>query len=500
MTTTPTACPRWAPSGPSPTNVENGLVSDGDPALAFGPVYRRGSFSWDNGTRLYYVNLTANLPGQQSFKGFEAIGVSRIDGPASTGLTPAIVSDQSNWKAPVIASKQNSALFADKEQVWADNAESSRFFGNAYICYAGFRGATGGGYTAQPLFVSTSSDGGSSWTDKQVTSAANNPFTPNGFGRSGCTVRTDSDGTVYVFMNQFAVGTPGRGAIVMVTSNDGGQRWSRPQRVTTAYDTCNYIELSIGRCVMDGIAGARDDLSSAPSVDIANGAPTGRDATDEMVLTWVDGRDGQNNEHVMFTTSPEGAAAWSTERMIERSGDRGYNSAPAISPNGEDVYLVYNAFPTPFRNNTTQTRGLVGVVLHADVSGSGRVRRFTLLHRGAVGDPRGSSQNNLAAEFLGDYVYAAATRRYGAAVWNDTRNAAVCAAVNMYRHQLHDFVMDGGHAAEAEEPRGVEDFESIGGGATATDELPVAPPVHQVCPRTFGNSDIYGGSYADPTP
>jgi len=31
--------------------------------------------------------------------------VSRIDGPASTGLTAATVANQANWQAPVIVSK-----------------------------------------------------------------------------------------------------------------------------------------------------------------------------------------------------------------------------------------------------------------------------------------------------------------------------------------------------------------------------------------------------------
>ena len=176
-----------------------------------------------------------------------------------------------------------------------------------------------------------------------------------------------------------------------------------------ATDLCKPIEPSIGRCVEDGIGGARDDLGPAPSVDIANGAPTGAGATNQIVNAWADGRDGLNHEHVLFATSTNGGGSWTAPRAIETAGDRGYYAAPAISPNGTDVWVVYNAFTTLFRDDTTSPRNLVGVVKHADVA-DGDVGAFTEVHRSPGGDPRGSSQNNLAAEFLGDYVYAAATR------------------------------------------------------------------------------------------
>jgi hypothetical protein len=489
--------PRVGPIGTLPGYFEAGLVSDGDPAVAFGPVYANGEFSWANGSRLYYANLTSNFPGQQGFKGFEAIAVSRIDGPAATGLTAATVANQANWQAPVIVSRQNSALFADKEQVWADNAESSPFFGNAYVCYGAFRGLPG---TSQPLVVATSTDGGDTWTNHQITPATNNPVTPRGFGRSGCTIRTTSDGVAYVFAYQFASGTPGTGFHIMARSTDGGRHWTRAQPIFPATDLCVAFEPSIGRCVMDGIGGARDDLGPAPSVDIANGAPTGADATDQIVNAWADGRDGLNNEHVMFATSTDGGATWTTPRTIETAGDRGYYAAPAISPNGTDVWVVYNAFTTPFRNDTSSPRNLVGVVKHADVAASGSVGAFATVHRGAGGDPRGSSQNNLAAEFLGDYVYAAATRSYGAAVWNDVRRAVNCPAIDAYRLALHnEAVAAGVPVAEPEESRGEEEAAEHLGQKTQEPEA-VAPPVQQACPGTFGNSDIFGGTYPDPTP
>jgi hypothetical protein len=493
-------------AGTLPGYDEAGLVSDGDPAVAFGPVPGEdGSFSWENGSRLYYANLTSNLPGAQGFKGFEAIAVSRIDGPAETGLTEEVVADQTNWQAPVIASQQNSALFSDKEQIWADNAESSPFFGNAYVCYAGFGGAFGQGFTPQPLYVVTSTDGGDSWTQKKVTTATNNINSPHGFGRSGCTVRTDSEGTVYVFVYQFAFSATGsaEGTIQMIRSVNGGPTWQRPVDLFTVKDGCEYVEDSIGRCVMDGVGGARDDLMPDPSVDIANGAPSGEDATDQIVLATTE-QQALNDERVLFSTSTDGGDTWTDLADVTQEGDRGYYSAPAISPNGTDVWVVYNAFTTPFRESAEgaeNDRQLVGVVLHADVAPDGTVGPFTEEHRGASGDARSSSQNNLAAEFLGDYVYAAATREFGAAVWNDVRDGADCPEIDTYRQELHDVAVEtGAPTAEPEEPRGVEEFEREHGLDVEQGEDPVAPSVQATCPATFGNSDIFGIAIDDPTP
>jgi hypothetical protein len=458
----PAACtPHVGPIGTLPRYYENGLVSDGDPAVAFGPAPGAGGFSWDNGSRLYYANLTSGLPGG-SLKGFEAIGVSRTD-----DVRAAAAGDQSAWMDPVIASRQSSATFADKEQIWADNASSSSFFGNVYVCWENFVGNGAGA-----LYVATSRDGGDTWRQKQVTPAHAVP--PKLWGQSGCTIRTDSHGAVYVFYEQFEspfTFLPPHGTHMLVKSFDGGTSWTRPMTLYRITDPCfNLSNDGAGdRCVEDGIAGARNDLAASPSVDIANGAPDGLDATNEIVVAWADGRDGLNHEHVLFSYSNGGGnpGTWSAPAAIESAGERGYYAAPAISPDGATVYVVYNAFTTPYRTDTTSPRGLVGVVKRASVSG-GVVGSFSQIDRGAAGDPRGSSQNNLVLEFLGDYVYGVATRDYGAAVWNDVSNAADCPAIDAYRQSFQT------------------------GGS-----LP-APAPQSDCPATFGNSDIRGGTYPEP--
>jgi hypothetical protein len=462
----PAACvPDVGPIGTLPNYYENGLVSDGDPAVAFGP--RRGAngtFSWANGSRLYYANLTANFSAErseQSFRGFEAIAVSRTDNPFA-----AAAGDNSAWLDPVIVSKQNAALFSDHEQIAVDDAASSPFFGNVYVCNAAFRSQEKSpNALPEPIVLDYSSDGGDTWGQTQLSAATNNIL---GFGRQDCQVNTDSKGTVYVFWQGGDPRTR-QNTIFMARSFDGGKHFERPPRAAATFDGCGLFE-PIGGTSFDGLAGARD--GSFPSVDIANGAPTGAGASDRIVMTWCDGPTPSTanpgpNEEAIVQYSTNGGNTWTRVGNAAEVGDRPDFPDIAISPNGQDVYLTYDAFLQPWQTTTANPRRFQGVVRHADFAS---LASFTTLHRAAIGDARGSSANSLASEFLGDYNYAVATNGFGAAVWNDGRNAADCPAVDAYRQSL----------------------------STAT-PLPKPAP-NSACPPTFGNTDIFGGTYPDPTP
>jgi hypothetical protein len=356
---------------------------------------------------------------------------------------------------PVIVSQQNSALLTDKEDIWVDNASSSPFFGNAYICDTAFRSVGG---PPEPIVFSASSDGGSSWRQRQLTSATSNA---QGGGRQGCAVRSDSAGVVYVVWEGTA---NGQSVFYLARSFDGGSNFENPRPVATVHDVGAFDPVS-GRFVFDGFAGTRTD--SFPSLSIANGAPTGADATDTIVLSWSDG--AVNQEKALVRTSADRGRTWAGPVDATEPGDRADNPAVAISPNGSDVYLVYGGYLDPFRTTTADPRRLQGVARHADVGGGGVLGSFGTLHRGAVGDARGTTRQ-LNRELVYDYQYAAAARSYGVVVWMDARDAAVCPAVNAYRQSL----IDGSPIA--------------------------APSPLTDCPSTFGNLDEYSGSFVDPTP
>ena len=430
------------------------MSSHGDPALAFGPKPGPNGFSWTNGSRLYYANLAFNLSTSQGFKGASAAAVSRTD-----DVQAAAAGVQSAWMDPVIASRQNSALLTDKDDIWADNASSSPFFGNVYLCNVAFRSAN---FLPAPLIVDSSTDGGSTWRQRQLSAATNNAQTG---GRQGCAVRTDSAGVVYVVWEGADIKT-GQSVFYLARSFDGGASFEKPRAIATVHDVGVFDPVS-GRIVFDGYAGTRTD--SFPSLSIANGAPSGADATNTIVLAWTGRANELNHEQALVQTSANQGVTWSAPLNAAEAGDRPDNPAVAISPNGTDLYVVYNAYLQPFQTTTANPRQMQGVARHADVGPGGALGSFTTLHRGAVGDARGTTRT-LNRELIYDYQYAAASRDYGVVVWMDARDATDCPAVDAYRQSL------------------------INGSPIA------APSPLTDCPPGFGNLDIYSGSFLDPTP
>jgi hypothetical protein len=466
-----------------PWYYENRLVSSGDPAVAVGPIRKNGTFSWDNGSRVYYGNLVGAWPSgfafpNPEFHGYLAVGISRLDNP-----TPQNVVLKSSWKPPVIVNAHiGQTGFEDKDQIWADNASSSPFFGRVYTCDAEFRSngkhqGLGGTFPA-PIVVGYSPDGGDTWNTKQITPAGTNGNGPNQFGISGCTIRTDSHGVVYLFGEMFQnptlVGLPTHGYHVMWKSFDGGRSWTKMQIVRQINDPCFFVDPVYGRCVLDGFAGARTDLSAMPSVDIANGAPTGAGATNEIVDAWADSGGNVNANTAQLSWSTDGGTTWSGPLTASLAGDRPLYAAPAISPTGDRIYLTYEADTAQWMGaDMASPRPYHGVFLTAPVGAGGAPGSWTQVYNGSTNTSAGNNDlrgtypgHDIYQERIGDYVYAAATPTYGLGVWTDAQNASVCNPVQTYR------------AA------------SLAAGTLA---LPGPWPLAD-CPGKFGNTDIWSAT------
>ncbi len=470
------------PIGTVPNHAQLGVTSTINPSIAFGPVPGPdGTFSWANGSRLYQAHLVQSIEGGL-FKGTDVVGVSRIDGRPA--LTPQIVAEQSNWMAPVFVNRDTANIDPGDDfgqSMWADNAASSPHFGEVYVCNASVREVAIPSFPEHriSIILDWSADGGTTWKERPVavsdtrsgshaTGTAAEPFPAHGGGKASCRVRTDSAGTVYVFWNK---GIYSNGQhIALSRSFDGGRSFEPPRDILFAAPCgVSYGE----ERTIDGRGGVGTaQFGAYSSIGIANGAPTGSDATDQIVLAVCDGSLGIDAQRALVITSTDGGETWSDPVDAARPGDRPRLPTVTISPDGDDVYLVDQAFLDPWREDFADPRRMQAVVLHAEASD---LSTWTTLHRGVVGDARASAapsgfivQGNY--DHLGGSLGAAATRDGAILMWTDIRNAERCPAMEAWW-------LAEANGQETERP------------APTTD-----------CPPRFGNSDIYGVTVADPTP
>ena len=252
------------------------------------------------------------LPGGRQLKGFEAIAVSRMDSP-----TRASILDKNSWMRPVVISRQSNATFSNKSQVWADNAASSPFFGNVYVCWAMFQGQEKGNAAPAALQVAVSRDGGATWTQHQISAAANNgQRNPP----DGCTIRTDSLGNAYVFGVGTVQSAGGQSFELMsVSRNPAVGTWSAQRRSPARASAGDHRPLSGPPHHRRG-HGARSDLAPAP----ASTSPTtaGSGATNHMVISFVSGRARPATRNPT-STSPSRAIRASAGRLPADRDPRG---------------------------------------------------------------------------------------------------------------------------------------------------------------------------------
>jgi hypothetical protein len=373
------------------------FVTDGDPALAWGPKPTAGGFSFASGARLY----AATLLGSPAFGPMqEQIGLFYSDNLGTS------------WTGPiVISTRGNPVNFNDKIAIATDTNPLSPNFGNLYVSWTLFTGNPNGNFgeadvfSPEPIVTARSTDGGNTFSNPvHLTDAANNGSVG---GRQGSTPEVAPNGDVYVFWRG---AIDRQNAVLGARSTDGGRTFARPFLVSHTDNNPSPLP------------GASFRDNSFPNADI------GSDGTLYVVWTNYTGGHGV----VKLATSTNNGASWSTSTAASVASRSAFY--PAVAVNGSNVFIGFNALDD-VSAGTAPGAGVVFYDAYYVLSSNGGTTFGAAVKISAMhSDPDAASTNGLTAQFLGDYngadVGSDGTFWF---TWTDTRNGATCPAIDSWR-------------------------------------------------------------------
>ena len=341
------------------------------------------------------------------------------------------------YTSATVISGNSPAAFDDKDAIAADANPSSPYHDNVYAAWTIFnKNAATTGTGKDQIVFSRSTDGGKTWSKPNAISPAN--ANAANVGREGAAVKVGPDGSVYVSWLDVVDKTA---AIRITVSHDGGKTFpSAPVTVATVSD---------------------DLISPLPGTsfrDYSRPFPALGAASDGAVyVAWGNHQSGHGV--ALLAVSHDGAQTWSAPMIAgDVPGRTPFFVALTNEPSGA-VDVAFSAVDNvPF--GTVPGAGVVYYDTYLSRSTDGGTTFAPPLKIStASSDPDVSSSNSLDAQFIGDYISAAADATHVYVAWTDSRNGSTCDAVDAYRT-----------------------------GQSG------APNVIAQCPKTFGNTDIFLGT------
>ncbi|HET9847173.1 MAG TPA: sialidase family protein [Candidatus Dormibacteraeota bacterium] len=288
---------------------------------------------------------------------------------------------------------------------------------------------------AAPIMFSRSTDGGQTWSPAQKLSASFNNRTRG--GRQGSTIKTDANGNVYVIWESgVTINGAKTDAQVFAKSTDGGASFGKQATIAPVND------------LPDPLPGSsfRNDSFPAAAIDQVHGT---------IYVSWADYDFTAHHGKVLLASSSDNGASWSTVSALDVAGRTAFFNGVAVSPDGSKVSVATQAL-NDVPAGTAPGPGVVNYGSFFAESADGVSFSAPVVISSAFSDPDVSSTNSLGAQFLGDYNTMVSDNAHAWFIWTDGRNGATCAAVDAFR---------AGTAPRPNEPAS--------------------------CPANFGNTDIF---------